>query len=67
MNWKYWFTDIELGLYNTEKTSGRPHCSPWDLIATLQHLEGAYEEEGDGLFIWSDSDKKRGNGFKLKG
>jgi len=30
------------------------------------HLERAYKQEGDQLFMWSDSDKTRENGFKLK-
>lgn len=33
----------------------------------LQYLKGADEKEGKRLFIWADSDRKRGNGFKLKG
>ena len=27
---------------------------------------GAYEQEGDGLFTWSDSGRARGSGFKLQ-
>ena len=38
---------------------GRPH-------AAFQYLKGAYEQEGDQLFTQADSDRTRGNGFKLK-
>ena len=27
---------------------------------------GAYKKDGEKLFTWADSDKARGNGFKLK-
>jgi len=37
-----------------------------DHTETLQHLKGAYKQEGEQLFTWSDSDRMRGNGFKLK-
>jgi len=37
-----------------------------DLIATFQYLKRAYKQERDHLFVWSDSDRPRGNGFKLK-
>ena len=36
------------------------------LISAFQYLEGSYKQEGDGLFIQSDSDRTKGNGFKLK-
>ena len=29
-------------------------------------MKGAYKQEGDRPFTWSDSDRTRGNGFKLK-
>ena len=35
-----------------------------DLIATF--LKGAYKQEGEQLFTRVDSDKTRGNGFKLR-
>ena len=36
------------------------------LNAAFQYLKGAYKHEADGLFTRSDSDRTRGNGFKLK-
>ena len=32
----------------------------------LPVLEGAYKQEGEQLFTWVDSDRTRGNGFKLR-
>jgi len=37
-----------------------------DLIAISQYLKGAYKQEEDQLFTQVDSDRARGNGFKLK-
>ena len=37
-----------------------------DLIAAFQYLKGAYKKAGEGLFTRVCSDRKRGNGFKLK-
>ena len=37
-----------------------------DLIAAFLYLKGVYKEEEDRLFTQSDSDRTRGNGFKLK-
>jgi len=37
-----------------------------DLIMAFQYLKGAYKQEGECLFTWVDSDRTRGNGFKLK-
>ena len=36
-----------------------------DTIAAFQYLRGAYKKEGDQLFTLFDSDRTRGNGFKL--
>lgn len=32
----------------------------------LQHLKGAYEQEGEQLFAWLDIDSTMGNDFKWK-
>jgi len=32
----------------------------------FQYLKEVYKQEEDQLFTWSDSDRTRGNGFKLK-
>ena len=37
-----------------------------DLIAAFQYLKGDYKKEGNQLFTQVDSDRTRGNGFKLK-
>ena len=37
-----------------------------DHIATIQYLKGAYGKQGEGLFIRADSNRTRGNGFKLE-
>jgi len=36
------------------------------LFVSFQYLKGTYKQEGDGLFIQSDIDRTRGNGFNLK-
>ncbi|KAJ7403953.1 hypothetical protein BTVI_74241 [Pitangus sulphuratus] len=52
---------IELGLFIMEKRR------LWgDLIVAFQYLKKAYKKEGEQLFAQEDSDKTRGNGFKLK-
>ena len=33
---------------------------------TFQYLKGAYKQEGEWLFMRVDSDRTRGNGFKLR-
>ena len=37
-----------------------------DLVVAFQYLKGSYKQEGDQLFLWSNSDRTRENGFKLK-
>ena len=36
------------------------------ICISLQYLKGVYKQEGEQLFTWSNSDRTRGNGFKLK-
>jgi len=52
---------IELGLFSLEER--RPQG---DLIAAFQYLKGAYKKAGEGIFTRAWSDRRRGNGFKLK-
>ena len=37
-----------------------------DLIVAFQYLKRAYKQEGEWLFTRVDSDRTRGNGFKLR-
>ena len=50
---------VRLVLLREEKAEG-------DLTVALQYLEGAYKQEGNQFFTWSDSDKTGTNVFKLK-
>ena len=38
----------------------------WGYSAASQYLKGAYRKAGEGLFIRADSNRTRGNGFKLE-
>ena len=51
----------ELGLFSLEKRR------LWgDLTGAFQYLKGAYRQEGERHFVWSERDRTRGNGFKQK-
>ena len=51
----------ELGLFRLEKRSVQG-----DLIMTLQYLKKNYKRERNQLFTGVDSDRTRGNSYKLK-
>jgi len=51
----------ELGLFSLEK------IRLWEaVIMAFQDLKGDYKQEGNQLFMQVDSEKTRGEGFKLK-
>jgi len=52
---------MKMSLFSLEKRSLQG-----DLVVAFQYLKGIYKQEGNQLFIQVDSDRTRGNSFKLK-
>jgi len=50
-----------MGLFRLEKRRLQG-----DLISAFQYLMGDCKQEGNQFFTLMDSDRRRGNGFKLK-
>jgi len=55
---------MHLGWFRRNPALGEEKAQ--DLIVAIQYLKGAYKQEGEWLFTWVDSDRTRGNGFKLR-
>lgn len=50
---------------SSDKGDGLPAAGPDSWLCSHTLVE--YKKEGEQLFTWADSDRRRGNGFKLKG
>ena len=53
-----------IGLENLSYEAG--HAQSGAKAAAFKYLKGDYKLERNQLFTWIDSDRTRGNGFKLK-